>query len=161
MPYHPHPHIIICTSFISSIDYNVFIVLQCHLKDHFVTWSNDLLLLNAKTQLVKFVAIKYVLKRVLFEKKQEHMAKKRDVNILHTTSRDCYAAGSAIIACDLKRNSPLAHHKYSIDQFNTSFNCKCEYFILYGCYIRTLKQILECKFKSRVAALFTVCSNTS
>ena len=33
MPYHPHPHIIICTSFISSIDYNVFIVLQCHLKD--------------------------------------------------------------------------------------------------------------------------------
>ena len=29
----PHPHIIICTSFISSIDYNVFIVLQCHLKD--------------------------------------------------------------------------------------------------------------------------------
>ena len=25
---------IICTSFISSIDYNVFIVLQCHLKDH-------------------------------------------------------------------------------------------------------------------------------
>ena len=34
MPYHPHPHIIICTSFISSIDYNVFIVLQCHLKDH-------------------------------------------------------------------------------------------------------------------------------
>ena len=34
MPYHPHPHIIICTSFISSIDYNVFIVLQCHLNDH-------------------------------------------------------------------------------------------------------------------------------
>ena len=34
MPYHPHPHIIICTSFISSIDYNVFIVLKCHLKDH-------------------------------------------------------------------------------------------------------------------------------
>ena len=33
MPYHPHPHIIICTLFISSIDYNVFIVLQCHLKD--------------------------------------------------------------------------------------------------------------------------------
>ena len=33
MPYHPHPHIIICTSVISSIDYNVFIVLQCHLKD--------------------------------------------------------------------------------------------------------------------------------
>ena len=33
MPYHPHLHIIICTSFISSIDYNVFIVLQCHLKD--------------------------------------------------------------------------------------------------------------------------------
>ena len=29
----PHPHIIICTSFISSIDYNVFIVLQCHRKD--------------------------------------------------------------------------------------------------------------------------------
>ena len=26
----PHPHIIICTSFISSIDYNVFIILQCH-----------------------------------------------------------------------------------------------------------------------------------
>ena len=25
--FHPHPHIIICTSFISSIDYNVFIVL--------------------------------------------------------------------------------------------------------------------------------------
>ena len=25
-PYHPHPHIIICTSFISSIDYSVFIV---------------------------------------------------------------------------------------------------------------------------------------
>ena len=36
----PHPHIIICTSFISSIDYNVFIILQCHLKDHY---SNDLL----------------------------------------------------------------------------------------------------------------------
>ena len=34
MPYHPHPHIIICTSFISS-DYNVLIVLQCHLK----VWS--------------------------------------------------------------------------------------------------------------------------
>ena len=34
MPYHPHPHITICTSFISSIDYNVFIVLQCHLNDH-------------------------------------------------------------------------------------------------------------------------------
>ena len=33
MPYHPRPHIIICTSFISSIDYNVFIVLQCHSKD--------------------------------------------------------------------------------------------------------------------------------
>ena len=31
----PHPHIIICTSFISLIDYNVCIVLQCHLKDHF------------------------------------------------------------------------------------------------------------------------------
>ena len=30
----PHPHIIICTSFISSIDYYVFIVLQCHLNDH-------------------------------------------------------------------------------------------------------------------------------
>ena len=30
--YHPHSHII-CTSFISSIDYNVFVVLQCHLKD--------------------------------------------------------------------------------------------------------------------------------
>ena len=30
----PHPHIIICTSFISLINYNVFIVLQCHLKDH-------------------------------------------------------------------------------------------------------------------------------
>ena len=37
MPYHPHPRIIICTSFISSIDYNGFIVLQCHLKDHL--WS--------------------------------------------------------------------------------------------------------------------------
>ena len=34
MPYHPHPHIIICTSFISSIDYNVCIVLQCHVKGH-------------------------------------------------------------------------------------------------------------------------------
>ena len=34
MPYHHHPHIIICTLFISSIDYNVFIVLQYHLKDH-------------------------------------------------------------------------------------------------------------------------------
>ena len=33
-PYHHNPYIIICTSFISSIDYNVFIVLQCHLKDH-------------------------------------------------------------------------------------------------------------------------------
>ena len=33
----PHPHIIICTSLISSIDYNVFIVLQCHLKDHLCT----------------------------------------------------------------------------------------------------------------------------
>ena len=47
MPYHPHPHIIICTSFISSIDYSVFIVLQCSLKDHLcrkVTWSNDSLL---------------------------------------------------------------------------------------------------------------------
>ena len=37
MPYHPHPRIIICTSFISSIDYNGFIVLQCPLKDHL--WS--------------------------------------------------------------------------------------------------------------------------
>ena len=34
MPYHHNPYIIICTSFISSIDYTVFIVLQCHLKDH-------------------------------------------------------------------------------------------------------------------------------
>ena len=34
LPYHSHPHIIICTSFISSIDYNVIIVLQRHLKDH-------------------------------------------------------------------------------------------------------------------------------
>ena len=34
MPYQPHPHITICTSFISSIDYNVFVVLQCHLKDN-------------------------------------------------------------------------------------------------------------------------------
>ena len=34
MPYHSHPHIIICTSFISSIDYNVSSVLQYHLKDH-------------------------------------------------------------------------------------------------------------------------------
>ena len=34
MPYHPHPHIMICTPFISSIDYNAFIVLQSHLKDH-------------------------------------------------------------------------------------------------------------------------------
>ena len=33
-PYHPHPLIIICTSFISSSDYNVFIVLQCQLKDY-------------------------------------------------------------------------------------------------------------------------------
>ena len=40
MPYHPHPHIIICTSFISSIDYNVFIVLQCHLKRPFVPKSD-------------------------------------------------------------------------------------------------------------------------
>ena len=32
MPYHPDPHIIICTTFISSIDYNIFIVLQCHLN---------------------------------------------------------------------------------------------------------------------------------
>ena len=32
---HPHIIIIICTSFISSIDYNVFIILQCHLRDHF------------------------------------------------------------------------------------------------------------------------------
>ena len=48
MPYHPHTHIIIFTSFISSIYYNVFIVLQCHLKDQLcrkVTQSNDLLLL--------------------------------------------------------------------------------------------------------------------
>ena len=49
LPYHPHPHIIICTSFISSIDYNVFfIVIQCHLKDHScrkVTQRNNLLLL--------------------------------------------------------------------------------------------------------------------
>ena len=30
----PHSHIINCTLFISSIDYNVFIVLQCHLNDH-------------------------------------------------------------------------------------------------------------------------------
>ena len=28
----PHRNIIICTSFISPIDYNVFIVLQCHLR---------------------------------------------------------------------------------------------------------------------------------
>ena len=52
MPYHPHPHIIICTSFISSIDYNFLIVLQCHLKDilcRIVTESNDLLLLLAIT----------------------------------------------------------------------------------------------------------------
>ena len=34
MPYHSHPHILICTAFIPSIDYDVFIVLQCHLKDH-------------------------------------------------------------------------------------------------------------------------------
>ena len=27
------PTLIICTSFILSIDYNVFIILQCHLKD--------------------------------------------------------------------------------------------------------------------------------
>ena len=40
MPYHPQPHIIICTSFISSIEYNVFIVLQCHLKDLFVPKSD-------------------------------------------------------------------------------------------------------------------------
>ena len=33
MPYNPHPHIIICTLFVSSIDYNVFMVLQYHLKD--------------------------------------------------------------------------------------------------------------------------------
>ena len=33
MPYHPHPRIIICTSFILSIVCNVFIVLQYHLKD--------------------------------------------------------------------------------------------------------------------------------
>ena len=44
MPYHPHPHIIICTSFISSIDYNVFIVLHLCRK---VTWSNNLLLLHS------------------------------------------------------------------------------------------------------------------
>ena len=62
MPYHPHPHIIICTSFISSIDYNVFIVLQCHLKDHLcgkVTQSNDLLLLLLRVgsfhQLMSFI----------------------------------------------------------------------------------------------------------
>ena len=30
----PHPHIIICSSFISSTDYNVVIVLQCQIKDH-------------------------------------------------------------------------------------------------------------------------------
>ena len=34
MPYHPRHHFIICTSFISSINYNVFIVLHCLLKDH-------------------------------------------------------------------------------------------------------------------------------
>ena len=43
MPYHPHPHIIICTSFISSIDYNVFIILQCHLKDLLYRNVNQLL----------------------------------------------------------------------------------------------------------------------
>ena len=40
MPYHLHPHIIICTSLISSIDYNVCILLQCHPKDHFVPKSD-------------------------------------------------------------------------------------------------------------------------
>ena len=48
MSYHPHRHIIVRASFISSIDYNVFVVLQCHLKDHLcrkATQSNDLLLL--------------------------------------------------------------------------------------------------------------------
>ena len=44
MPYHPHPHIIICTSFILSVDYKVFILLQCH-KDHLCRKVNDLLLL--------------------------------------------------------------------------------------------------------------------
>ena len=40
MPYHPHPHIIICL----SIDYNVFIVLQCHLKDLFAEkWRKSMI----------------------------------------------------------------------------------------------------------------------
>ena len=36
----PPPSHIICTTFISSIDYNVFIVLQCHLKRPFVPKSD-------------------------------------------------------------------------------------------------------------------------
>ena len=43
MPYHPHLH------FISSIDYNNFKILQCHLNDHLcrkVTLSDNLLLLE-------------------------------------------------------------------------------------------------------------------
>ena len=46
-PSHHHLYII----FIPSIDYNVFIVLQCHLKDLLcrkVTWSNVLLLLLSR-----------------------------------------------------------------------------------------------------------------
>ena len=46
--HHYHRHIIICASYISSIDYNVFMVLQRHLKDHLcrkAPKSNDLLLL--------------------------------------------------------------------------------------------------------------------
>ena len=30
----PHPHVIICSSFISSKDCTVFVVLQCHLNKH-------------------------------------------------------------------------------------------------------------------------------
>ena len=63
MPYQPLPHIIICTSFISSIDYNVFIVFTMSLKRTFVwfyhtrpqavylhnlTYKNNVLLINGK-----------------------------------------------------------------------------------------------------------------
>ena len=47
MPCAPYPHIIICTSFISSTDCPVFIVLQCHLNDHWcrkVTSTDNLVI---------------------------------------------------------------------------------------------------------------------
>ena len=54
-----HPNVIICTSFISSMDCTVFVLSQCHWNDHYcwkVTLSNILLLLLLQNNVGQFIS---------------------------------------------------------------------------------------------------------